>query len=45
MNGKSFKGKMSFIEFYSINVKGHWAHLAEKNSQPGPKITTIFKLS
>ena len=36
---------MSIILFYFLNVKGDWVHLAEKNSHPGAKITTIFKLS
>ena len=42
---------MAIIWFYSINVKGNWAHLAEKNSRAGAKITTtqgirkIFVLS
>ena len=31
--------------FYSINIKGHWAHLAEKYPRAGVKITTIFSLS
>ena len=35
---------MSFTGFHSVNIKGNWAHLAEKNSQPGVKITTIFRL-
>ena len=29
----------------SVNVKGNWTHLAEKNSQPGTKINTNFRLS
>ena len=29
----------------SVNVKGNWAHLAEKNSRPGGKIATIFRFS
>ena len=44
MNDNSFLGKMSIIWFYSVNVKGNWAHLTGKNSQSGAKITTIFKL-
>ena len=35
------RGKISICEFYSKNIKGNWAYLAEKNS----KITTIFILS
>ena len=45
MNDSSSKGKMPFIQFHSINFKGNWAHLAEKKSQPGAKITAIFRLS
>ena len=30
--------------FHSVNAKGNWAHLAQKNSQLGAKITTIFRL-
>ena len=41
----SSKGKMSFVGFHSLNVKGNWAHLAEKDSRPGAKITTIFGVS
>ena len=29
----------------TVNVKGNWAHLAEKNSRPGGKIATKFRLS
>ena len=32
LNDKSSKGKMSFVQFHSVNVKGNWAPLAEKNS-------------
>ena len=51
INDNSPGGKMAIIWFYSINVKGNWAHLAEKNSRAGAKITTtegamkIFVLS
>ena len=45
MNGKSSSGEMSFIQFHFINVKGHWVYLAEKNTRPGAKIITIFRLS
>ena len=37
MNDNSFEGKIS------LNVKGNWTHLAEKNSRPGAKINKIFK--
>ena len=36
---------MPFIEYHSVNVKGNWAHLAEKNSQLGAMIATVFRLS
>ena len=26
-----------------MNIKENWSHLAEGNSQPGAKITTIFQ--
>ena len=42
MNDDSSGGKISVIYFYFANVKGNWAHLAEKNSRPGAKTTTIF---
>ena len=45
MNDNNFEGKMSFVLFHSINVKGTWAHLPKKNSWPGAKITVIFRLS
>ena len=41
MNGDSSGGTMTIIGFYFINQKRNWAHLAEKNSQAGSKITTI----
>ena len=44
MNYNNFGRKMSFIQFNFLNVKGNWAHLAEKNSRPGAKITTILRL-
>ena len=28
-----------------LNVRGNWAHLAEKNSRTGAKFPTIFRLS
>ena len=43
MNDNSSEGKTSFVKFHSINVKGNWTHLAEKNSRPGAKITAIFR--
>ena len=42
MNDNGSVGKMHIIKFYSVNVKGDWANLAEKNSQPRSKITAIF---
>ena len=30
INDNSSRGKMSFICFHSVNVKGNWIHLAEK---------------
>ena len=41
MNDKNSGGKKAIIWFYSVSVKGYWAHLAEKNSQAEAKITTI----
>ena len=41
----SSEGKMSLVEFHSVNVKANWAHLAEKNSRPGAKTITIFRVS
>ena len=32
-------------QFHSVSVKGNCAHLVGKNSRPGPKITTICRLS
>ena len=43
MNDSSFGRTISFIYFYSVNVKENWAPTAEKSSQPVAKITTIFK--
>ena len=45
MNDNSSSGKTCFAKCHSVNVKGKWAHLAEKNSQPGDKMTTVFRLS
>ena len=45
MNEKSFWGKTSFIKFYAKNGKKCWAYFAEKNSEPGAKITTMFRLT
>ena len=45
MDDNSFQGKTSFVYFHSVNVKGNWTHLAEKNSQPGANINTKFRLS
>ena len=36
---------MPFVLFYSVNAKGNWTNLAEENSQPGTKVSTIFRLS
>ena len=36
---------MLFGLFYSVNAKGNWTNLAEKNLQPGAKVSTIFRLS
>ena len=33
-NDTSSGRNISFIEFHSVNVKEHWAYLAEKNSRP-----------
>ena len=44
MSNNIFRGKMYFIKFHSVNVKGNWTHLAQKNSRPGAKINTIFRL-
>ena len=44
MNNRS-GGKRSINKFYSVNFEENWAHLAKKNSQPEPKINTIFRLS
>ena len=44
MSNNIFRGKMNFIKFHSVNVKGNWTHLAQKNSRPGAKINTIFRL-
>ena len=43
MNDNRSVGKMHIIKFYSVNVKGDWANLDEKNSQPRSKITAIFE--
>ena len=45
MNDGSSQGKIAFIYFHSVNIKGNWTHLAEKHSQPGVKINAIFRLS
>ena len=41
MNDNSFGGKMTITWLYFVNVKENWAHLAEKNSKAGAKITTM----
>ena len=45
MNDNISKRKISFTQFYSVNVKEIRAQLGEKNSRSGAKITTIFRLS
>ena len=45
MNDNISRRKISFIQFYLVNVKEIRAQLAEKISRSGAKITTIFKLS
>ena len=45
MNNNSFSEKISIVYFDSINVKGNRVYFAEKNSWPGAKITTIFRLT
>ena len=32
MNDNAYKGKIFCVQFHSVNVKGNWIHLAEKNS-------------
>ena len=41
MNNNCSGEKMAIIWVYSVKIKGNLAHLAEKNSQAGAKITTI----
>ena len=41
MNDNSFGGKRTITWLYFVNVKENWAHLAEKNSKAGAKITTM----
>ena len=45
MDNNSSREKVSFNYFSSVNVKGNWAYLADKNSWPVAKITTAFRLS
>ena len=45
MSDDGSRGKMYFIYFHSINVKGNWTHLPEKNSRAGARINAIFRLS
>ena len=45
MNGNSSRGKMSFVLFHLVNVKGNCTHLAKKNSRQGAKILAMYKLS
>ena len=44
MNDISSEGQISSLKFHSVNVKGNWTHLTEKNTRPGAKITTTFRL-
>ena len=44
MNDISPREKISIIWFFSITVKGNWAHLAERNSWPEAKIAIVFRL-
>ena len=43
MNNKFHRKDFHRLFFY--NVKESLAHLAEKNSKPGAKITTVLRLS
>ena len=36
---------ITFIQFHCVNVKGNWAHLAEKNSRSCANVTITFSLS
>ena len=45
MNINCFHKKNIHHLIFFLNVKGNWGHLADKYSRPGPKTTTIFKLS
>ena len=45
MNDKSSQGKYPSFNFFCKNVKGNSTHLTQKNSRPGAKINTIFRLS
>ena len=37
MSNNCLKEEMFIIYFYSLNVKGNWRYLADKNTQPGEK--------
>ena len=45
MNDNGSRGKMYFISFRSVNVKGNWTQLTQKRFRPGAKINTKFRLS
>lgn len=42
MNDNTSREKLSSVYFQYINAKENWAHLAQKNSRPGSKVTTKF---
>ena len=41
MNNNCSREKKFIIQFYSLNIKGNSAHLAEKNSRPRAKIMNM----
>ena len=45
MSDNISRGKMYFIYFHSVNVKGNWTNLTLKNSRPGAWINVIFRIS
>ena len=44
MNDISSEEKIFYVIFHSINVKGNWTGLTQKNSRSEAKVTTIFRL-
>ena len=44
MNDISSEEKISYVIFHSINIKGNWTDLTQKNSRSEAKVTTIFRL-